>query len=145
MLAPSRLPPVKVCKRTTGRHFPGETRLSLKPRVIQASLISVQRAPVNPGCPSEEVPEEITAEQALPRSANGWGARMGAGEAGGGEPQVVGDSLVGLWMGLCSSAWSEPPGGLYACPLAERRRLGLHCVSPGCRQGGKLNSSHKSL
>ena len=116
MPAASCFPPVKECKGTTGRHFAGETQLSPKPRVIQASLISVQMVPVNPGRPSEEVPEEITAEQALPRSANGWDARMGAGEAGGGEPQVVGDSFVGLWMGLCSSAWSDPPWGFILLP-----------------------------
>ena len=39
----------------------------------------------NPGCLSEEVPEHITAEQTLPRSANDWGAQERAGEACGGE------------------------------------------------------------
>ena len=33
----------------------------------------------NPGCLSEEVPEHITAEQTLPRSANDWGAQERAG------------------------------------------------------------------
>ena len=85
MPAGSCFPRVKACKDTISRHCPGETAEPQAQSIPGFYYFCTEGTSFNPRCLSQEVPEHITAEQALPRNANDWGAQEWAGEAGGGE------------------------------------------------------------